>query len=92
MISQMFVDPQNTLYIVLAIATALLTIFLCVALIYLILILRDVNKVTDKVQTTVDRINAFVVKPLTVASAIVDHVRPLIESALEKRTAKKRRR
>ena len=46
----MFNDPLNILYVVLAIAIALLTIFVCVALIYFILILRDANKMMEKVR------------------------------------------
>ncbi|MEK7524137.1 MAG: hypothetical protein AAB588_03845 [Patescibacteria group bacterium] len=81
----MLADPQSTLYIVLAVAVALLTIFLCVTLIYLILILRDVNKMLEKIRETVERVNTFILKPVSLASSIVDHVRPLIESALERR-------
>mgnify|MGYP001571449956 CR=1 FL=1 len=90
----MFSDPQSTLYIVLSIAVALLTIFLCVTLIYLILILRDVNRMLEKVRDTVDRVNAFVIKPVSLAASIVDHVRPMIEAALERRAeqGEKRRR
>ncbi len=88
----MFADSQTTLYVVLSIAAALLTIFLCVTLIYLILILRDVSKMLEKIRETVDRVNTFILKPVSLASSIVDHVRPLIESALEKRGEGRKRR
>jgi len=88
----MFTDSQTTLYIVLTIAIALLTIFLCVTLIYLILILRDVNKMLEKVRDTVERVNTFILKPVSLASSIVDHVRPLIETALERRGEHKKGR
>lgn len=78
-------DSQTTLYIVLAIAIALLTIFLCVALIYLILIFRDVQKMLDKTRQTVERVNAFIIKPMNLIGTVVDHVRPLLYAALEKR-------
>lgn len=78
-------DSQTTLYIVLAIAIALLTIFLCVALIYLILIFRDVQKMLDKTRETVERVNAFIIKPMNLIGTVVDHVRPLLYAALEKR-------
>lgn len=86
----MFSDSQSTLYVVLAIAVALLTIFLCVTLVYFILILRDVSKMLEKVRDTVDRVNAFIIKPVSLAATIMDHVRPLIEGALEARTKKRR--
>lgn len=88
----MFSDSQATLYVVLTIAIALLTIFLCVTLIYLILILRDVNKMLEKVRETVERINTFILKPVSLASSIVDHVRPLIEAALERREVRGRKK
>jgi uncharacterized protein YoxC len=81
----MFTDSQTTLYIVLAISIALLTVFLCVTLIYLILILRDASKMIEKVRDTVEKINAFVIKPVTLAASIVDHIRPLIEGAMERK-------
>lgn len=87
----MFADSQTTLYVVLSIAVALLTIFSCVTLIYLILILRDVNKMLEKIRDTVDRVNSFILKPVSLASSIVDHVKPLIEAALESRSTRKKK-
>lgn len=79
-------DPQSTFYIVLSIAIALLTIFLSVTLIYMILILRDTSKMLEKIRDTVEKINTFILKPVSLASSIVEHVKPLIESVLERRT------
>lgn len=81
----MFADSQTTFYIVLTIAIALLTIFLCVTLIYLILILRDLSKMLEKIRDTAEKVNTFILKPVSLVSAVVDHVRPLIEDALERR-------
>lgn len=88
----MFTDSQTSLYVVLTIAVALLTIFLCVTLIYLILILRDASKMIERVRDTVEKVNTFVLKPVSLASAIVDHVRPLVESALERYADRKEER
>lgn len=88
-------DAQTTLYLVLAIGVALLTIFVCVALIYLILIFRDVSKILEKTRDTAERINDFVLKPVTLIATIVDRIRPLVEAALERRAEleiKKRRK
>lgn len=86
----MFSDSQTSLYVVLTISIALLTIFLCVTLIYLILILRDASKVIEKVRDTVDKVNSFILKPVSLAASIVDHIRPLVEAALERREKKRR--
>lgn len=75
----MFVDSQSTLYLVSSLAIALLTIFLCITLVYLILILRDTSKVIEHVRETVDRVNDFIVKPVALAATIVDHIKPLVE-------------
>lgn len=83
----MFTDPQSTLYVVSAIAIALLTIFLCITLVYVILILRDASKVIEHVRGTVDKVNDFIIKPVSLASSIVDHVRPIIEGLFERRAA-----
>ena len=85
----MFSDPQSTLHIVLAISAAFLTIFLSVALIYVILILRDVSKMLDRVRETVDAVNSFVLRPVALATSIVDHLRPVIESLMERHSARK---
>lgn len=81
----MFTDTQTTMYIVLTISIALFTIFLCVMIIYLILIFRDVSKMLEKIRDTVDKVNTFVVKPVSLVSSIVDHIKPLIESAIARR-------
>lgn len=88
----MFTDSESTLYVVLTIAIALLTIFLCVSLIYMILILRDTSKMLEKVRETVDRVNTVIIKPVNIVSSIVDHVKPLIESAIERRAQKRGKR
>lgn len=87
----LFGSSQDTLFLVLTVAIALLTIFFCVTLIYLILVLRDASKILEKARDTAEKVNAFVVKPVKLASTIVDHIRPLIERALEKRGRRSRK-
>jgi len=81
----MLTDPQSTLFIVLSIGVGFLTIFICVALIYLILIFRDVSKILEKTRDTAERINEFVIKPVTIVSSVVDRIRPILEAAMERR-------
>lgn len=88
----MFTDSQTALYIILSIAIALLTVFLCVTLIYLILILRDASKMIEKVRDTVEKVNTLVLKPVSIVSSIVDHLRPYIEAALERKVEKETRK
>ncbi|MEK9132651.1 MAG: hypothetical protein AAB606_03035 [Patescibacteria group bacterium] len=88
----MFTDSQTTLYIVLTISIALLTVFICVTLIYLILILRDASKTIEQIRDTADKVNSFVLKPVSLISSVVDHIKPLLESALERRMEQSRRK
>lgn len=75
---------QSTFYLVLTICIAVLTIVISVAIVYLILILRDTSKVLERVRYTVDRINDFILKPVSLVGSIVDHMRPLIEGAISR--------
>lgn len=79
----MFGSSQDTLFVVLTVAVALLTVFLCVTLLYLILVLRDASKIVEKAKDTVEKVNAFVVKPVKFASLLFDQLRPLIERMVE---------
>ena len=87
-----FETPKETLYIVLTIAVALLTIFISVTLIYLTLVLRDAGKILEKVRDTTEKVNAFVIKPVKLASTIVDYLRPIIEGALERSVGRRRKK
>lgn len=80
---------QETLYLVLSVSIALLTIFFCVALIYIILVLRDTSKILEKGRDTVEKINSFVVKPVQLISTIIEQVRPMIERAVKRVRRKK---
>ena len=71
----------DILYIVLSIGIALMTIFLSVVLIYAILILRDVNKATDAVKESAERVNKMIVAPLKMTGEIVKLARPVIDVA-----------
>ena len=85
---------QENLYLILGISVGFLTIFICVALIYLILVLRDASKILDKTRDTVEKINMIVVKPVKIISTVMEHVRPMVYKALEgvKKRAKEARK
>lgn len=52
------------LYIAIGISVILLTIFLCVLLLYTILILRDASKVAENIKISSDKIKDTVLDPL----------------------------
>lgn len=71
--------PLDLLYITLAIAVALVAIFLCITLIYLILILRDANKAVSAAKDTAEKINIYVMKPINALRSIGQHIGPIME-------------
>lgn len=71
--------PLDLLYITLAIAVALVTIFLCITLVYLILILRDTNKAISAAKDTAEKINSYVMKPINALRSVGQHIGPIME-------------
>lgn len=72
----------------LAIAVALVAIFLCITLVYFILILRDANKVIASAKDTAEKINIYVMKPVRAVQSMGKYVGPIIkivEKKLEER-------
>ena len=76
----------------LAIGFIVLVIFISVACFYLILILRDVSKVTDEVQEIVYRVHTTIVQPLKAIDFIVEKAKPYIETVLEQKIKEKRKK
>jgi hypothetical protein len=76
--------PLDILYLTLAVSVAIVSIFLSVTLVYLLFILRDVVKVSDKVQGIVDKVDTYITKPLLLTKSIIEFVSPFIKGAEEK--------
>lgn len=81
----------DILFLTLSVCIALFTIFICVTLVYLISILRDVVRVTDKAEAIVDKVDQYITKPLLMTKAIVDFVGPFISAAEDKLSPKKKK-
>jgi len=84
-----FLTPLNILFIVLSIAVFLVTIFICMALYHAIQIMRDVQKVTDKAKETVEQVNEYIAKPISVILEVVDQVRNVMGFVEEHKPKKK---
>lgn len=74
----------DILYIVLAIGIALFSIFFSIVLVYAILILRDVNKATELVKDSAERVNKMIIAPLKMTGEVVKLARPVVEAASRK--------
>lgn len=82
-------ESLDILYLTLAVAVSLLTIFLSVTLVYLMFILRDVTKIADSVKNTLDKVNTYIAKPILLTKSIIDFVGPFVRTA-EQKFSKKR--
>ena len=80
----MFDNPLNLLYIVLATVILLLGILLAIALVYMIMILRDASKASFFVRDTAEKVNEFMYKPLMMATTIVENIKPILENLQSK--------
>lgn len=77
-------NALDLLYIILAIAIALVSIFGSILLLYAIFILRDVNKASSAVKESAERVNNLIVRPLQMTRDLVKMARPVIEVAERK--------
>jgi hypothetical protein len=82
-------EAIDILYLTLSVCAILTTIFLSVALIYLMFILRDVVKVTDQIKELVDKINTYIAKPILFTKSVIEFVTPFIRGAEEKVSRRK---
>jgi len=71
----------DLLYMVLAVAATLLAILFSILIIYAILILRDVNKASEAVRASADRVNKMLIAPLKMTNELVKMAKPVIEVA-----------
>lgn len=87
----MFNTSLDSLYSVLALSIMLVTVFLCVAITYLILILRDVSKVTHTVKKTAYKIDKWVIEPAKIINEVRKKV-ALVSEYFGERAEKKRKK
>lgn len=79
-----FMNPSDTFYLVLSVAVVLLTIFLSIVLVYAMFILRDINKVTQSLKDTAEKVNHYVMQPIRLANQLAGYIRPLWEKMEER--------
>lgn len=80
----MIATSLDVLYISLAIGVFLVSVFFCVVLLYLIMILRDVVKIADKTRDTMDQINEYVMKPIVFMQSIKKFIDPIVDRIHDK--------
>ncbi|MBI2453188.1 hypothetical protein HYV56_00630 [Candidatus Peregrinibacteria bacterium] len=75
---------QDLLNITLAGVSILTAIFLCTVLLYIILILHDVYKITKYAKHTAKKINESLLKPVKLIYAFSDKLKPILDIIEEK--------
>ena len=80
----MFTTTLDILYMSLAVGFILISIFLCIALLYLTLILRDVNKVTERARETADKVQDYLLKPIAMATHVISKLEPVVHTLKER--------
>jgi hypothetical protein len=81
---EMYNTPLNIMYLVLSVGFGLLVIFLIISLVYLIRILRDVNKITDKTKDTLNLVNHYLWQPIKIMMMILEKTKDFTEKRAKK--------
>jgi uncharacterized protein YoxC len=69
----------DLLFVILAVAIALLSIFFSIALVYVVMILRDINRATDAMRDSAERIHGMIIKPIKMTHEILKYAKPVVE-------------
>ncbi|MBI2463424.1 hypothetical protein HYV57_00525 [Candidatus Peregrinibacteria bacterium] len=80
----MFATTKDILNIALAGGFILVVIFLCVMILYIVLILRDINKITSHTKDTVKKVNEYIVHPFKFIYYFGETLKPVYEIIQEK--------
>lgn len=85
----MIATSLDVLYIALAVGFIVLVIFLSITLFYLIFVLRDLSKITDKAKETVDVATEYVLSPIQFFAGLLEKIGPIIEALMDRASKKK---
>ncbi len=81
----MFATSQDVLFMSLALGFIVLVIFLSIALMYLIFILRDTSMMTHDAKEVTHKVNQVVISPLRFLGSLTDHLKPFIDSIKQRK-------
>ncbi len=86
----MITTALDVLYLSLAVSFIVFIIFVCITLFYVISILRDVSRVTNRVEELVKRVHTTIVQPLRALDYVIDKITPYLETIINKKKTPKR--
>lgn len=73
-----------------AVGIIVFVIFICMTLLYVMFILRDISKVLDDVKDISSRVKTSIVSPLKAANYLIERITPYINQVLEMKKKKKK--
>jgi len=87
----MFETSADVMKMSFAIGFGVLVVFLSMALLYLIFILRDVSRVLDDVKDVTEKVRVSVISPLKAMNFLIEKITPYVNHILTvKKTTKKK--
>ena len=88
----MFETSADIMRMSFAIGFIILVVFLAMALLYLIFILRDVSKILDDVKDVTDKVKVSVVNPLKAMNFMIDKITPYVNQVLDVKKGGKKKK
>ena len=82
--NQAIFTTQDILNITLSGVSILIAIFLCAALLYIVLILHDAYKITKHIKHTAQKVNESLLKPIKLIYSFSDKLKPILDIIEEK--------
>lgn len=87
----MFETSSDVMKMSFAIGFGVLAVFLSMAILYLILILRDVAKVLDDIKDVTEKVRVSIVSPLKAVNFLIEKITPYVNHVLTVKKVSKRK-
>ncbi len=88
----MITSALDVLYISLAVGFIVFIIFLCMTLFYVISILRDVSRVTNRVEELIKRVHKTIIQPLRAVDYIIEKISPYVETLVKNKIKERKKK
>ncbi len=79
----MFETSADVLRMAGAVGIIVFVIFICMTLLYVMFILRDISKILDDVKDISNRVKTSIVSPLKAANYLIEKITPYVNQLLE---------
>jgi len=79
----MFETSADVLRMAGAVGIIVFVIFICMTLLYVMFILRDISKILDDVKDISNRVKTSIISPLKAANYLIEKITPYVNQLLE---------